>query len=132
MFDLPINTHRYLIQHLSNGHFKQIFVKRFLKFCDNLEKCIKLVIRDTFAKVKDNVRTTTGKNLAELSILLNKPAHQLSPCDASDIVLAKVDDEQKYRVDFIKELLDIRHGNLEVDGFSHDELEMLLEYLCVS
>ena len=78
------------------------------------------------------MRTTTGKNLAELSILLNKPAHQLSPCDASDIFLAKIDDEQKYRVDFIKELLDIRHGNLEVDGFSHDELEMLLEYLCVS
>ena len=35
-------------------------------------------------------------------------------------------------VDFIKELLDVRHGNLEVDGFSDDELEMLLDYLCVS
>ena len=64
MLGLPLNTHRYLNQPLANeNHVKQVFAKRFLQFCDKLEKSPKVAVRDTFEKVKANVKTTTGKNL---------------------------------------------------------------------
>ena len=81
---------------------------------------------------QSNVKTTTGKNLAELGILLNKPASELSPADASLVDFSKIDDANKYRVDFIEELLDVKHGKLEVDGFLESELEIIMDFLCTS
>ena len=133
MLGLPLNTHRYLVQPLANGvHVKQVFAKRFLQFCEKLKNCQKVVIKDTFEKIKSNVKTTTGKNLAELGLLLNKPAGELSPCDASLIEFAKISDENKYRVNFIEELLNVKHGRLEVDGFLDSELQQIVDFLCTS
>ena len=133
MLGLPQNTHRYLIQPLANDyHVKQVFAKRFLQFCDKLQKSPKVAVRDTFEKVKANVKTTTGKNLVELGLLLNKPIGNLSPHDAASIEFARVADEEKFRINFIKELIDVKHGDLEVAGFLDDELEEIVEYLCTS
>ena len=78
------------------------------------------------------MKTTTVKNLAELGLLLNKPAGELSPCDASLIEFAKISDENKYRVNFIEELLNVKHGRLEVDGFLDSELQQIVDFLCTS
>ena len=103
MLGLPQNTHRYLVQPLANDvHVKQVLAKRFLKFCEQLRKSSKVVVRDTFEKIKSNILTTTGRNLAELGLLLGKPASELTPSDASNIELAVIEEENKYRVDFIK------------------------------
>ena len=124
MMDLPQNTHRHLVQPLANGiYVKQVFASRFLKFCENL----KISIRDTFKKVKFNIKATTGNNLPELGELLNKPFDELIPSDASNIVFAKFDDANKYRINFIKEIIDVKHGALEVNGFSQEELEEVLD-----
>jgi hypothetical protein len=131
MLGLSLNTHMYLIQPLANNnHVKQVFARRVLQFCDKLEKSPKVAVRDTFEKVKANVNTTTGKNLVEVGLLLNKPISDLSPHDAANIEFARVADEDKVRINFIKELIDVKHGNLEVEGFLDDELEPIVEYLC--
>ena len=111
---------------------KQIFAKRFLQFWEKLKNCEKAAVRDTISKIISTVKTTTGKNLAELGLLLNKPADQLSPTDASKIVFSKVEDENKYRVNFINELIDVKHGKLEVADFQDSELEEIMEFLCSS
>ena len=99
MLGLPVSTHRYLIQPLAGEpHVKQVFAKRFLKFCDSLMNSEKIVIRDTFNKIKLDVRTVTGRNLAELSQLIGKPVQKLTPCDTSEVVYATIDDSEKYRV----------------------------------
>ena len=133
MLGLPVTTHRYLIQPLAGGeHVKQVFAQRFLKFCDKLKNSKKAVIKDTFNKIKHDVRTTTGKNLAELSGLVNKPVGNLSHCDAYEIKYEAIEDEQRYRIDFIKEIIDVRNSILDVDGFSEAELDLILEHLCTS
>ena len=43
-----------------------------------------------------------------------------------------VEDEQKYRIDFIKEIIDVRNCILEVDGFSEAKLDLILEHPCRS
>ena len=98
MLGLPVTTHRYLIQPLAGGvHVKQVFAQRFLKFCDKLKNSKKAVIKDTFNKIKLDVRTTTGKNLGEFSELENKPVTNLSHSDASEVTYEAIDDERKYR-----------------------------------
>ena len=81
---------------------KQVFAQRFLKFCDKLKNSKKAVIRDTFNKIKLDVRTITGKNLAELSELVNKPVNNLTHSDASEVTYEAIEDEQKYRIDLRK------------------------------
>ena len=133
MLGLPVTTHRYLIQPLAGGvHVKQVFARRFLKFCEKLKNSKKAVIRDTFNKIKRDVRTITGKNLSELSELLNKPVEILSHSDVSEVTYEAIDDEQKYRINFIQEIIDVRNSNLDVDGFSEAELDQILEHLCTS
>ena len=133
MLGLPLNTHRYLIQPLSGEpHVKQVFAKRFLKFCDRLMNSDKTVIRETFQKIKLDVRTITGHNLAELSELLSKPVQVLTPSDASKVVYARIEDSDAFRVDFIREILDVQHGCLNLDGFNDDEYGLILKYLCTS
>ena len=109
---------------------KQVLAKRFLQFCDNLRGCQKIVIRDTFEKIRSDVRTTTGYNLTELSLLLKKHVSKLHPSDAQRLDYETICDEDCYRISFINELLDVQHGNSYVAGFSNDDLTSILHYLC--
>ena len=131
MLGLPVNTHRYLIQPLAGGtHVKQVFARRFLKFCECLANCQKTVVRETYEKIRLNVRTITGSNLSEISNLVGKPVLQLNPSNASEIVYESIDSKEEYRIDFIKEIIDVKDGTLEVDGFDVDEIRTILEHLC--
>ena len=133
MMGIPRNTHRYLIQPLTESrHLKQSLVLRFLNFCEKLSKCKKEVVRTVFGKLKFNVRSTTGSNLKEISLLVNKRVEDLSPKEASDIQYHQVRNEDKFRVGFVWEILNVKHGQLEVSGFTETELEMMPENLCTS
>ena len=113
LLGLPYNTHRYLIQPLANDiHLRQVLVKRFLQFCENLKACRKIVIKDTFNKIQYDARTTTGKNLAEISHLVMVPILKLTCCDAKNIRYDEISNVDEFRVGCIKELIDIKHGNL--------------------
>ena len=41
-------------------------------------------------------------------------------------------EEDQFRVGFINEIIDVMNNNLEIAGFTDDELGELLEFLCVS
>ena len=133
LLGLPYNTHRYMIEPLANGvHVKKVFAKRFLQFCESLKNCSKGVVRNTFMKVSLDVRSTTGYNLAELSSMLTKPAKKLHPLDARRLEYENICDEDTYRIPFVVELLDVLHDNIHVEGFSYEELNSILHYLCTS
>ena len=38
----------------------------------------------------------------------------------------------KLKVDMVKELIEVRQGNLHVENFTAEELEEILEHLCTS
>ena len=63
---------------------------------------------------------------------MNKSVNNLTHSDASEVTYESIEDEQKYRIDFIKEIIDVRNSNLDVDGFSEAELDQILEHLCIS
>ena len=41
-------------------------------------------------------------------------------------------ENEKYRDGFIKEIVDVRKHQLEVEGFDDDEFEAIFQHLCVS
>ena len=43
-----------------------------------------------------------------------------------------VPENEEYRIEFIKELIDVKNNEMEVVGFDNEELEDILTYLCVS
>jgi hypothetical protein len=63
----------------------------------------------------------TGKNRIEDLEALNE-----------DFEYHTVDDDEKWKIDLVKELIDVRHDELTVEGLDMDELQEILEYLCIS
>ena len=72
MFDLPVATHRFLIEPVSETrHLKSILIDRFLSFLQQIEKSRKNVPKQLLAFIKYDVRSTTGSNLRNILHLTN-------------------------------------------------------------
>ena len=54
---------------------------------------------------------------------------ELDGCDI-DIKYHEVLESEVWRVDFIKEVVELNYGNLSLSGFTAEELEEIQEYLC--
>ena len=52
--------------------------------------------------------------------------------DIDDIVYEEISSDDLWRVEVIKELTDVKFGQLNVDGFTDDELKEILNYACTS
>ena len=47
-----------------------------------------------------------------------------------DFAYHTVKEADKWKIDFVKELIDVKNDDLNVAGMYNDELEEILEYLC--
>ena len=133
MFGLPLQTHRYFICPISESeHLKSMLIKRFLNFTVKLENSPKNSVRHLFKHVQNDVQSICGSNLINIRLLLGKDdQYKLVPSDARDINYFPVDDENRWRIDFLKELVDLKHGDLTV-GLNHDEIDEIIENICTS
>ena len=59
-----------------------------------------------------------------LGLPQNTHRYLVQPLAADNIVFAKVDDENLYKIKFIKEIIDVKHGNLEVDGLVSPKMNL--------
>ena len=133
MFNLPRETHCYLIEEVSEQlHVKTILVRRFLNFIQAVRSSKKKALRDLLKVVELDTQSVTGRNLR--NILIQTDVHDVRKLEASDykVNYRTVPSNEEYRVEFIKELIDVNNNQLEVPGFDDDELEDILQYLCVS
>ena len=132
MFDLPRDTHCYFIEPISEYvHLRSILIKRFLKFVEQLEKTKKSALKEVFTMVKNDCRSTTGSNLRKIMLLLEKETTaSLVNSDASEIVYAPVPLTETWRINFVHELIDIKSGEFEVQGFSYEEINDILKDIC--
>ena len=105
MIDLPLTTHRNLIEPLSGyPHLKSVLVKRFLNFKAQIEKSSKLIPKQLLMWIREDVRSTSGKNLRKIMLLTgNSFVHR----DAIKIIYLPLPENDKWRVSVIKELTDV-------------------------
>ena len=134
MLGVHFTTHRRLIEPLSGyPHVRKIFVKRFLSFLGQIEKSPKVILRLLLSEIKHDVRSTTGSNLRKILLHTKKSrVDELSVADVEGIKYHQLDDSEKWKVPIIKELIDAKHGRIEIENLSYEEMDETLEFLCTS
>ena len=133
MFGVPIQTHRYFVVPISDHcHLRNILVKRFLNFIDSIKKSSKDIITNLFQCICFHVRSITGSNLRDIMLAVNKDnVLDLEPSDSGKIKYHEVKDEDKWKIDMVKELIEVKNETLQVENINIDEALFILETLCI-
>ena len=133
-FDLPFATHRSLIKPITGtSHIKEILVKRFLSFLNQIKNSPKQMPKHILNTIKLDVRSTTGSNLRNILLLTNKSnIDKLELLDFKCVNYHPIKKEDDWKPGIILEITDVKFNQLEVDGFSFEELEEILDYVCTS
>ena len=134
MLGLPVATHRSLIEPLTGQmHVKKLLISRFLGFMERISSCKKRVIKMLIGTSKKDVRSITGQNLRNIMLLVGKTSvDKVEKKDAESIHYHTLENEDIWKVDAIKEIIEVKSRRLEISDFDNDELEDILTYLCTS
>ena len=117
MYDLPYATHRKLIEPISDSqHIKRILIQRFLNFLKQIQKSSKSVTTMLLNVCKYSVRSTTGSNLRKIMLESGRDdINQLENISIDVIEYHPLSDEDKWKIPIIKEIIDVKHGRMNVD-----------------
>ena len=134
MFDIPKESHRYFIESLTGQpHLRSTLIKRFLSFAQQIMKSPKIALKNIFNIVKYDTQSVTGYNLRRIMLLVNKNnISDLSPSDANTIEYEPVQLKDKWKVQLVKEITDIKFGEQVLENFPHDDLQKILDFICTT
>ena len=135
MWNLPYQTHRYLIEPLAGPHAKSMIYSRYVNFLQSIAKCNKKSLHYMYELIKSDTRTITGRNIREIK-------HITESDDIMDIKVKEmkktvkfkmVPENEKWRISLIKELTNVKHNKLEIrfeDGeiISENDIENILSF----
>ena len=80
--------------------------------------------------IQNDSRSTTGSNIL---LLTDKFwVEDLKFKDIDDLTYALVKEENEWKIGLVKEMVDEKSGQSQVELMSQDELEEILEYLCIT
>ena len=114
MLDLPIETHRGLIEPLSGRqHLRKTFSQRFISFIDKLRKSKKPILRVLLSEIQHDVRSNTGRNLRMLMLHTDKSdISQIVMSDAENLPYFDMAEEEEWRIEMLRHLLEEREEPL--------------------
>ena len=130
MLDLPYATHRSLIEPLTGEtHVKTMLISRFLGFLDKIRNSGKKALTMLMETAMMDVRSVTGNNLRNIMLLVGKTS--VADVRKNDVVsYFKLEDNEFWKVQAIKDIIDTKAGKLDVPGFTMEELDEILLHLC--
>ena len=133
MFDLSFKTHRYFVQPVSGKvHIKNILLKRFLGFLKQIKRSSKMLPAALLRLVSHDTRSTTGSNLRNILLLTDKyRIEDITVQDIDNYCYAPAKDEDLWKFDIVKELIEVRADQCVIEDFSSEELDDILEHLCI-
>ena len=127
MLDLPLATHRYLIEPLSGRkHLRKVFARIFLQMTLSIRKSTKPSLKMIPSAIEYDARSVTGRNLR--IIMMESGKYNTSDLDISDcesITYHKLEEEDAWKVEVITNILEER----DACGLEEEDVA-LLEYLC--
>ena len=79
MLDLPLATHRYLIEPLSGRkHLRKVCARRFLKMSQSIRKSTKPSLKMILSAIEYDARSVTGRNLRIIMMESGKYIYRIS------------------------------------------------------
>ena len=132
MFGLARSAHRFLIEPITGAvHLKKTLIRRFLSFIESIKSSKKIALRNLFKVVKQDCRSVTGRNLNMIKNLVGaEDIENLVPSDSDKIEYFVIPQNETWRLSVINEITDSTYGNVWVEGFSRDELKVILKNVC--
>ena len=132
IFNVPYTTHRYLIEPLSDcPHPKTMLSSRYVKFTQSLVASTKPSVCYLARLVRNDNRTLMGRTISKISREINVAKALLTNMIVNKaMVYFPVPDDQHWRVDIIKELLNVRRNLLSLHGITSVETTTMIDYLC--
>ena len=134
MLDLPLGTHRYLIEPLTGEmHTKKVLISRYLGFMEKIASSNKRAVKMLMETSRSDVRSVTGNNFRNIMLLLGKSVVQdVKKEDVKNIKYFPITEAESWRIDAIKEIVEVKNRTLDIDNFKLEELEEILTNLCTS
>lgn len=132
MFDVPRDTHRFLIEPISNvPHVKTVLCSRFVQFYDSLLKCSKLSLRLLVNLSKGDHRTFLHCNLTDIARECNTDIMSLCKNYVKhNLKFSNVPDDQLWKIPILNELLNVRSNDLMINDFAIHETTDMINFLC--
>ena len=128
MLGIPRNTHRFFIEPLTDiQHIKFSLLKRFVNFVNSIQSSKKSVMRNMLKIVKQDLRTTTCRNLRKLMLVLQK-----RNVDIKNQIYDSIPSGHEWKVCIAKELLQIKNNELETEYLNSSELDEILHHIIFS
>ena len=117
MYNLPWATHRNLMEPLTGvPHIRRTLISRYLSFMRKVQNSKKTAIKNLLNLVKTDVRTTTGSNLRMIMLLAGQNTVEEVLNSRTDIEYHKLEEDQQWKPDLLKEIIDVLYGEKTVDG----------------
>ena len=134
MLDLPLGTHRYLIEPLTGEmHIKKVLLSRYLGFMEKIASSKKRAVKMLMETARSDARSVTGNNHRNIMLLLGKSDVQaVKKEEVKNIEYFPIKEAESWRIDAIKEVIEVKTRTLDIDNFKLEELEEILTYLCTS
>ena len=109
-----------------------MLISRFISFTQKVESSTKKSVTHLFNVVRSDAQSITGSNLRNIRLLLDKDDdYKLSKSNANEVKYHPVDNENIWKVRFLQELIDVKHGELTVD-LNHKEIQELIDHISTS
>ena len=125
MWDVPRDTHRYMVEELGGQHAQSMLTVRYVKFLQWMKKSPKLVVQFLLEKVEKDMRTVTGRNLRYIQekIEFRKDLFKVKiSWLKKNINFCEIPENEKWRVNFVEEIVNIRQNVFKLD---HDDESFL-------
>ena len=137
IFNISRRSRRYLIEPVSLcQHLKTSLAARFVTFVDSLINSNKFSVRFLARLCQADKRTVVGKTMGMLLDTCGLDESMANDLTASHIKrclkYSNISIGEEWRVCLVRELIDVRDGQFDVQGFSKGEIETLLETVCES
>ena len=137
IWDLPHATHRYFYEHLTEcRHLKILLIRRFLNFvysiAEGRNELCKFLLNMTYR----NVKSVTGSNIKNIE---HEVGERIAIGDlrksmrkvCKKIEFEKVPETEVWRISALKEAALLKTGHMKLEGFSSEEIEVILQFICV-
>ena len=96
-------------------------------------KSSKIALKCLFELIKNDTQSVTGFNLRKIMLLVNKSSvDELTPADSKEVSYSPVPDSDKWKIDIVQEITDIKFGVKVLHEYPHEELEEILNFLCTT
>ena len=131
MLDVPRNTHRFFIEPFSEmQHIMFSLMKRFVNFGTSITSLRKIVLRNMLALVERDCRSTTGRNLREFMLLLNKTnIDNISKDDLKKLQYHPTPPGDEWKIQLARELIKVKHNELVIENLNTAKRDEIIDHI---